>query len=105
MEHMNRECKNAIGHFGPNISERSVNRVGKSIGELTKVTVQFDEVNKVPAVSEKNPLKALGCSRLVKVLKHLHKDSRVFQTEEGIQHNQYPGFQTSMTRGLDNTDF
>ncbi len=103
MEHINRECKNAIGHLGPNIGDRSVSRVGKSIGELTKVTAQFDEVNKVPAVSEKHS-KRSAASDLEKMLKHLHEDSRVFQTEEGRQHNQYPAFQTNMTRGVDRTD-
>ena len=42
MEHLNRMCKSSLGGLGPNLSAKSVDRVGKSIGELSKVTDQYD---------------------------------------------------------------
>jgi len=42
MEHINRECKNATGVLGPNISDEAVGCVGRGIGELLKVNTQFD---------------------------------------------------------------
>ena len=53
MEHINRECKNAIGVLGSNILDEAVGRVGRSIGELLKVTTQFEQQNGVPPVSER----------------------------------------------------
>ena len=54
MEHINRACKNAMGTLGSNICESSVSRIGKRIGEITKVTDYFDEVNYVRNESGKH---------------------------------------------------
>ena len=49
MEHLNRLCKTAIGNYytGANISDGTVSRVGKHIGEMSKVMHNFDEANHV----------------------------------------------------------
>ena len=54
MEQINRACKNAMGTLGSNIGESSVSRIGKSIGEITKITDYFDEVNDVSNESGKH---------------------------------------------------
>ena len=38
MEHINKECKQAMGYLGLNIGDTAVSRIGQSIGELMKVT-------------------------------------------------------------------
>ncbi len=60
MEHINRECKGAIGILGSNISDETVGRVGRSIGELMKVTTQYDREHGVPPVSEKHSKRSTG---------------------------------------------
>ena len=45
MEHINRECKQAMGSLGSNIGDKAVSRIGQSIGELMKVSHRFDSVN------------------------------------------------------------
>ena len=43
MEHLNRECKQAMGTLGPNISrENSVRHIGKSIGSISNITATMD---------------------------------------------------------------
>ena len=43
MEHINRECRQAMGVLGSNINDSSVACTGKSIGELMKISQQFDK--------------------------------------------------------------
>jgi len=63
MEHLNCECKNAI-----EVLDEAVGRVGRSIGELLKVTTQFDHHNGVPLVSERHSKRAadMDLERLLK---------------------------------------
>ena len=43
MEHLNRECKGTTGSLGPNVSSvNAVARIGKSVGELMKITILYD---------------------------------------------------------------
>ena len=51
MEHLNRECKAAIAGIGANISDSAIQRVGKCIGELMKVTGNYDHMNDIPSES------------------------------------------------------
>ena len=78
MEHINRECKNAIGALGSNILDEAVGRVGRSIGELLKVTTQFDQHNGVPPVSERHSKRAADMD-LERLLKQIHEESSVFK--------------------------
>ena len=43
MEHLNREAKNQISGLGSNITDESVERVGKSLGEVVSILRQFDQ--------------------------------------------------------------
>ena len=101
MEHINRECKNAIGSLGPNIGERSGSRIGKSIGELTKITGQFDQVNGLPPVTEKHSKRSTAAN-VEKLIKQVHEESQVFQFTSKRQHKKFPRFQSNITRSLDN---
>ena len=47
MEHLNRLCKSSLGNLGSNIIDKAVDRIGRCIGELVKVTANYDANNKV----------------------------------------------------------
>jgi len=47
MEHLNRECKNALSGLGANINDHSVQRVGKCIGRMQTILHKYDQVNGV----------------------------------------------------------
>ena len=103
LEHLNRECKTAIGHVGANICNDTVSRVGKCIGELSKVTGHFDKISGVPKDSGKHS-KRSSFKDLEKMLSQLHRDSQVFHEHKGRQHTKYPKFQCNMTRDLERDD-
>ncbi len=54
MEHINRACKTQMGTLGPNNSEYSIDRIGRSVGSTMKVCNSFDKSNKVPEESGKH---------------------------------------------------
>ena len=62
MEHINKECKQAMGSLGSNIGEKAVGRIGRSIGEVMKVTQNFDSVNKVREESGHHPRHTAYCA-------------------------------------------
>ena len=44
MEHINRECKTAMGILGPNVTrENSIKRIGRSIGSISNITTIIDD--------------------------------------------------------------
>ena len=45
MEHLNRECKNAISGLDANVTDNSIKRVGDCLGRLQSTLHQFDSVN------------------------------------------------------------
>ena len=47
MEHLNRECKQAISGLGANITDASIQHIGKCIGRLCSTLSQYDTVNSV----------------------------------------------------------
>ena len=55
MEHLNRQCKGTIGSLGPTVSSvNMVARIGKSVGELMKITTQYDSISKLNLESGKH---------------------------------------------------
>ena len=51
MEHLNCKCKESLRGLGANITDKSVQRVGKCTGRMLEVLEQYDKVNCVPKVS------------------------------------------------------
>ena len=43
MEHLNREVKNAMSSMGANITDQSIQRVGRAIKVLSETMVKFDQ--------------------------------------------------------------
>ena len=98
MEHINRECKKAMGTLGSNINEDSVRRIGKSIGELIKIKKQFDVENSVPQESGKRSRRSVTAD-MKKLLSQL-SGTKVFDDISGRKHGQFKKFQVNPTRKL-----
>lgn len=91
MEHLNRECKGAMGSLGSNInSSDCVTRIGKSLGGLTKITDQYDKVNNAKTESGLH-LKPSDAADLAKITQELNSLS-VFKFLPGREHKQFPKF-------------
>lgn len=98
MEHINRECKVAMGSLGSNITEEAVARIGKSIGEVMKVTHQFDTVNSVAEESGKHSRRSAALD-MEKVLSQL-QTTKIFDHLPKRQHSSFPKFQANIGRKL-----
>ncbi len=60
-EHINRDCKKAIGSVGPNVTqESSITHVGRSNGELSKLTSTFERSNGVPQESGRHTRRSVA---------------------------------------------
>ena len=100
MEHINRECKAAIQTLGPNVTrEKSVIRIGKCIGELSKVTEHFDRTNGVRQESGKRSRRSVKAD-LQKIMKQIHDDTQVFKSIRGRQHAHFRKYQHNFIRVL-----
>ncbi len=104
MEHLNSTCKNAIGILGPNISDSSVSRIGKSVVELSKVTEQFDRENGVISDTGRHS-KRSAAKDLAKVLQVLHKEVHVGKVTSGRKHKKFPKIRSNITRKLVHVNF
>ncbi len=100
MEHLNRQCKDAMGSLGSNINcSDSVTRIGRCLGELTKITDQYDRVNGVKPESDKHP-KRSEAADLAKIVQEL-KTLSVFDSLPGREHKQFPKFISNPCKHLD----
>ena len=43
MEHLNKKCKQAISHLGANVAGGTIERVGRSLKNLTDIQLQYDK--------------------------------------------------------------
>lgn len=98
MEHINRACKMSMGSLGPNTSEESVGRIGRSISASMKTLSEFDRANNVKKESGKHSQRSvsLDMEKLVSKL----QDVNVFDNVCGRKHNTFPAMQLNMTRDL-----
>ena len=99
MEHIKRHFKQSMGYLGSNINEKSVSRIGKSIGEQMQVTHQFDSVNEVSEDSGHHPRRTVE-KNMKKVIAQLHAKNRVFNHVPGRKHSTFKKIQVNMTHGL-----
>ncbi len=97
MEHINRACKTQMGTLGPNNSEDSIDRIGRSVDPL-KVCNSFDKSNKVPEQSGRHSKRTVALD-MEKLLVGL-KSGKVFDHLPGRKHTQFPKIQVNMTRTM-----
>lgn len=99
MEHLNRECKESLSGLGSNITDHSVERVGKCIGRLIPIVQQFDTVNGIPSQCSHHSNRSRK-GDIEKIVKQLTETSRVFSRQTGRAHRRYPNFQSNVMRKI-----
>ena len=98
MEHLNRLAKDAIKGLGANKSTKTIDRVGKAIGTITKSLANFDTVNNVPDESGQHSERS-NEKDLHKIIDQLVK-SRVFDVIPGRKHKLFPRMQRNYINSL-----
>ena len=101
MEHLNRLCKSSLTNLGANISDKAVLRVGKCLGEMTKIVDSYDSENGVPHQSGKHAPKSEKIDR-DKILEQLN-DIQVFTPTPGRKHRTFYNFRANPVRKLSST--
>ena len=98
MEHLNRLCKNLISGLGANITEQSIERVGKCIGSVQTILLQFDAVNKIKEESGRHTSHSTDID-MKNLLKQLQQSS-VFACKPGRAHRSFPKFTTNLMKKM-----
>lgn len=96
MEHLNHACKEAISGLGANITDHSVERLGRCLGRLQLILQQYDKDNNVTEVSGSHSKRSTTVD-LNKMLKQLTR-SAVFETRPGRAHRHFLKFTTNLLR-------
>ena len=99
MEHLNKECKLALSGLGSNITDQSVQRVGRCIGQTVPILQHFDEVTAVPNQSGYNTRRS-AASDIEKIVKQLSHTSKVFSNKKGRKHKSFPNFKRNSMQNL-----
>ena len=91
MEHLNKKCKQAISHLGANVAGGTIERVGRSLKNLTDIQLQYDKNTGVPIESgydtRRKASKDFGMA-----LQQL-QDAKVFSGVPQRQHREFSKFQ------------
>ena len=99
MEHLNRECKSSIGGLGSNITDTTIQRVGRSLRSSSHILEMFDVCN-----SSKPELghhkRRTSETDIAKLLKQIHSQTSVFATVVGRRHRAFPKFKRNMVKKL-----
>ena len=96
MEHLNRLCKDAISGLGANITEHSIERVGRCLGRLKSILCQYDSVNRVPQVSGSHTKHSVTAD-MQRLLTQL-MESDVFQKKPDRFHKSFPNFASNFIK-------
>ena len=98
MEHLNRDCKEAISGLGANITDKSITRVGKCLGRVKATLENFDSVNGIQQESGHHTSHSTEVD-LNKILKQL-QDVAVFTHKPGRIHRSFPKLVANVTNKL-----
>ena len=90
---LHKQCKQSMGTLGSNISDRSVSRIGKSIGQVMEVSQQFDRTNGVREDSGRHPRRTVEAD-MKKLVTQLHADSHYHPKRK---HAHFKRMQANMT--------
>ena len=96
MEHLNRECKEAIIGLGANITDNSIQRVGKCIDRVHSTLEQYNTVNSVKQESGHHTAHSTTCDR-DQLLKQLQEAS-IFDHRPGRIHHNFPKFTANLVK-------
>ena len=95
MEHLNRECKDAISGLGANITDHSIQCVGKCLGRVQSTLLQFDTVNNVKKESGHHTSHTTDID-----MGKLLQQSSVFESKAGRTHRSFPKLSTNLVKSV-----
>lgn len=105
VEHLNRLCKDMIKGMGANKTQKSVERIGRSVGHIQKVLSQFDVSNNVSVGSGTHSVAELAKKDTAAVIKQL-MESKVFQFKANRYHKSFKeSIHMPITMEINKTDF
>ena len=98
LEHLNRVAKNALGGLSSNITEKSVERIGKTVGMMSNLSHQFDMHNNVPTPSNYHTRKPKR-KDVTMMVDQLRK-SKVFKFQDGRCHLHFKKFSSNPCKAV-----
>ena len=98
MEHLNKECKSALG---ANITDKAIIWAGRSIGTTAQVLDNFDAITSIKCDSGAHSWRGVE-KDLTKVLNEIHTRSDVFNDVPGRHHTRFKRYKSTLS--LLNTD-
>ena len=96
MEHLNRSAKACLSGLGSNITDNSVQCIGRCIGKVRPIIQQFDDFNSIPSQSGCHSHRSKN-GELDKIVTQLSETTKVFQRQAGLTHRQFPQFKSNIT--------
>lgn len=84
-EHLNRVCKDSISHLGANKTKESINRVGKCVGMISKVTENLDKQLCIAKTSGKHTVSS-SKKDMDMIVKEL-VESEILTSKHGRKHS------------------
>ena len=85
MEHLNRDVKASLCDLGSNVTDLSVQLIGRCIGKIYPILHQFDVVNNIPVQSGGNSHRSSQAD-LDRIIKQPFTTSQVFHKQAGRSH-------------------
>ena len=101
-EHLNRECKESIRGLGSNITDRAIQRIGKSLHSTVNILEAFDKNTGVAAQHGHHTIRSSSEDRK-KLISSLC-DRNVFYYMPGRAHSNFPNFKANDSK-LSNEKF
>lgn len=99
MEHLNKEAKQRICGLGSNITDESVRRIGRTIGNTIEIAKRFDEDNGIKEPSCRRSRRS--CEKDMELLlKQLLEESRVFDYVPNRAHCNYRSMQPNSIQSI-----
>lgn len=102
LEHLNRVAKGALGRLSSNITEKSVKRIGKTVGIMSNLSHKFDVANNVPTPTSYHTRKP-KVKDVTLMVNQLRK-SEVFQFQEGRCHPHFKNFSSNPCKSVNRKD-
>jgi hypothetical protein len=100
MEHMNRIVKVSMKGLGSNITQKAIERVGKSYNDTQKVVTSFDQDSNISQHSSLHKLRTVE-KDMGLLLRQLNEVSQVFSTVPGRHHSKFKNFQQNIMNNVD----
>ena len=102
LEHLNRVAKSALGGLSSNITEKSVKRIGKTVGIMSNLSHKFDLANNIPTPTSYHTRKP-KVKDVTLMVNQLRK-SEVFRFQEGRCHPHFKNFSSNPCKSINRKD-